>query len=694
MSETQKNLLFEIGTEEIPARMMLGILNQLKANSKQKLKENRLDFQEAQVYGTPRRLTLFVSGLEMAQQDLEEYIRGPSVDVAFDESGNPTKAAYGFAKSNGIDVNDLEIKNVKGKEYVFVISKTTGRASEEVLPSILEELIEAFDFPGKMFWESKDKKFIRPIRWLVALYGEKVLPVEFGSVKADKYSRGHRALTDRYIELDYPEDYFGKMKDNYIMVDHLERKQEIKEQLEEVVEKIDGKVKFDEELLNEVNFLVEWPTAILCEFSENFLDLPDRALTTFMEKHQRYFPVKDKEGNLLPYFVTVKNGDDRYLDEVKRGNEKVIKARLADAKFFYEEDKKKKLEANLEKLKSIVYREELGSVYQKQERMQGISENILDIIKAENNLREKALRACMLCKADLVTQMVFEFSNLQGYMGMEYARLEGEDEEVAQGIYEHYLPRHAGDELPTTMVGTVVSLADKIDNIASSFAIGVQPTGTQDPYALRRQALGVIHIILESKLFLPFRDLFNSALSLIPEKSLVASQDELLEEIMEFIKARAKTVFNDYNLEGDVINSVLDSEDNDMYRIYCRIKELQELKGSEVLENLFVVYNRVKNLANKAEGTKVEEELLESQVEKSLYDNYNEVKGKLDNHLNAGDNKAAIEELSGLKQTVDDFFDNVMVMVDDEKLKHNRLNLLYNTCQLFERMADFSKIKA
>ncbi|UMZ73093.1 glycine--tRNA ligase subunit beta [Natranaerofaba carboxydovora] len=693
MSSTKNNLLFEIGTEELPARLMQGVLNQMKNNAKIKLKDNRLKFDDIKVMGTPRRLALIVDGMEETQEDLEEYVKGPSVDIAYDENGEPTKAAHGFAKSSGVDVSELEVKDVKGKQYVYAVSKTEGKTAKELLPSILEDIIVSFDFPGKMFWENKSEKFIRPIRWLVAIYKDEVLPVKFGSVKADRFTRGHRSLSSGDIEVKTPEEYPKVMNDAFIMVDHEERKKEIKKQIDEIADSVNAKANFSEELLNEVNFLVEWPTALLCEFSEKFLELPDKALTTFMEKHQRYFPVKNDKGELLPYFITIKNGDNSHIDTVKKGNEKVIKARLSDARFFYEEDKKTTLEEKLEKLKSIVYREELGSVYQKTERMDEIARTLLDILEIGEPVRSHTLRATLLSKADLVTQMVFEFSNLQGYMGMEYAKIDGEEEEVCQGIYEHYLPKHAGDELPQTIVGTIVSIADKVDNIASSFAIGQQPTGTQDPYALRRQALGMIYIILEAELHVSLRKIFRKALSLIPDDSFVAPSTEVLEDIMNFMESRIKTVFTDYNLEGDVINSVLASEGADVYLAYSRIKDLQEEKGTERLEEIMTAYNRVKNLAHKANGSDIYLELLKSDQERVLFHRYEDAKEKVEELLEEGDNKSALEELTKLREPIDDFFDHVMVMVEDHHLKDNRLNLLHHINELFHKVADFSKLR-
>lgn len=694
MSNKKNDLLFEIGTEEIPARLMLNTLEQLETNAANKLDENRLNFNKIEVMGTPRRLGLLVYGLEEMQEDLEEYVRGPKVELAYDEQGEPTKAAHGFAKGQGVEVKDLVIEKTGEKEYVYAISTTKGKDAREILPTILEELIHEFEFPGKMFWENKNEKFIRPIRWLTALYGNETLPVSFGSVTADRFTRGHRFLKKTPVEIYSPTEYPDLLKEAYVMVEHKKRKEVIREQIEDLAASINAEVKYTEDLLDEVNFLVEWPTALIGEFSEEYLDLPDEVLITCMEKHQRYFAVKNKKGELLPYFITIRNGDDSYLDIVRKGNEKVLKARLADARFFYEEDQKTTLEEKREELKTIVYREELGSIYEKTERLSKISTTILDILKVDEPVRSMTLRTSRLCKADLVTQMVFEFSNLQGYMGMKYAELEGEKEEVARGIYEHYLPRFAGDELPQTDTGTVVSLADKIDNIASSFAIGLQPSGTQDPYALRRQALGMIYIVLETKICICFRQLFKKALGLIPAESFTSSSTEVLEDIMNFVKARAKTVFADYGLERDVINSVTEVKDADIYTAYCMINDIQEEKGSENFEDLLISYNRVRNLAGKASGAGINQELLETEQEKVLYYHFQKIKEKVEKCLRTGDNKEALRALSELKEPVDDFFDNVMVMVEDSKLKNNRLNLLYHINELFSRIAEFSKLRA
>ncbi|ACB84791.1 glycine--tRNA ligase subunit beta [Natranaerobius thermophilus] len=688
-------LLFELGTEELPARFIPGLIKQLEENSANLLTEYRIEYENIKVMATPRRLTLLVNGLADKQQSSTTMKRGPAKEIAFDENGEPTKAAIGFARGQNIDPKDLEIREDNGKEYVYAVAEIVGENCQDVLPKLLDELITKFNLPVKMFWNNKQDKFLRPVRWLVCLFNDQVLPLNFGTVEASNISRGHRFLSQGDVIINSAENYEEVMRDSWVMVDHNVREETIKAQIEELADQMNASPEMPHDLLEEVNFLVEWPTALLGNFAEEFLEIPKEALITSMQEHQKYFALVDKEDSskLLPYFVAVRNGDDHGIDKVKAGNERVLRARLSDARFFFEEDTKTSLESKREQLKSIIYKEQLGSVDQKVTRMEELGKTLLDILELSEPVRSLTLRAIALSKADLPTNMVSEFPHLQGIMGEKYARIHGEDEKVCLGISEHYLPRHTGDKLPQTMVGTITSIVDKVDNIASSFAIGERPSGSQDPYALRRQALGIVHIILETELAFSLEQLFHRALSLIPESALVAPISNILDDILDFVKLRSRTIFNEQGLPIDIIDSTLEVDKANVYKAYLRAKVLKDYRDSQELEDVRTAYTRVKNLANKAKGEDVYTELLQDETEKMLYHKYLNTEDKLLSDLEQDEISSAISELAGFKDYIDQFFDEVMVMVDDKHLQNNRLNLIYHIKEMYRQLADFSIIQ-
>ncbi|MGI6224611.1 MAG: glycine--tRNA ligase subunit beta, partial [Peptococcales bacterium] len=508
-----RNLLLEIGTEEIPAKFMPPALQQLKEMAEKKFSEARLAYQEVKAYGTPRRIVLYVQGLPEVQGDLIEEVKGPSAKVAFDSEGNPTKAAQGFARGQGVDVNNLTVKETDSGSYVFALKKIAGRPVQEVLKEILPQLVLGINFPKPMRWGYSDLKYARPIRWLVALFGTEIINFNIGEVTSNSISRGHRFLGKEEIDIASADQYFALLEENYVMVDPNQRKKVIAQEIEELASSVGGQVEPDDELLEEIIYLIEYPTALMGSFDEKYLAIPKEAVITPMKEHQRYFPVLDANGDLLPRFITVRNGNKDHLEIVQAGNEKVLEARLADAKFFYDEDQKVKLEEYVEKLKAIVFQESLGTIYEKVERIKLGVINLSCTLGIEKAIEERALRAAHLSKADLVTNMVYEFPELQGIMGEKYALLSGEDHVVAKAIFEHYLPRNAGDILPETMEGTLVSITDKMDTIAGCFAVGIEPTGSQDPYALRRHALGICHIIIDKGLNISLKAVIEQALN-------------------------------------------------------------------------------------------------------------------------------------------------------------------------------------
>ena len=505
-----KDLLLEIGTEEVPAHVMPGILSQLKENAAKAFKELRLDYTEIRTLGTPRRSALFVKGLAERQPNVSSENRGPSVQIAFDADGNPTKAAQGFARGQKVDAKDLVVKD----GYVYAMVHEEGKAAAELLQAVLPELICGLSFPNNMRWADLEFKFIRPLRWIVALYDKEIIPFEVAEVKSGRVSRGHRFLSKGDFAIADADSYEKACEEQFIIVDQNKRKTMIREQIEEVARANGGKAEITVDLLDEVLYLVEYPTALCGKFEDKYLKLPPEAVITPMRDHQRYFPVKDAAGRLLPLFITVRNGGKEYLETVQHGNERVLRARLDDAQFFFDEDRKKSLEQHMDKLKTVVFQVGLGSIYDKAGRLVKLADKISGVLQVSAEDKKNAMRAAKLAKADLVTGMVCEFTELQGIMGREYALLDGESPAVATAIDEHYMPRFAGDAQPQTTAGRIVSIADKIDNIVATFSRGLIPTGSQDPFALRRQALGMVNMMIEAKYTLSLSSVVAKAMDL------------------------------------------------------------------------------------------------------------------------------------------------------------------------------------
>ncbi len=608
-------LLFEVGVEELPSRFVSSTLEQIKNNLTKLFNDNRIVFDDIETYGTPRRLTFVVKGISDRQSNLEEEVKGPSKKIAVDADGNFTKPALGFIKSKGLKEEDVYFKQVGKDEYIFGTIKQEGIETSEVLKTILPEAVKAVTFPKAMHWGGKNMRFARPIRWMVTLLNDEVLEVNLEGIVSSNVTKGHRFLGEKEFTVNSLEDYYEKLEKNYVILDQNKRKELIKNQCIEVANSLGGEVEFDDDLLEEVTHLVEYPTAFYGEFDSAYANLPKEVVTTPMKEHQRYFPVV-KDGKLLPNFIAVRNGNDYKIDVVKAGNEKVLVARLEDALFFYKEDTKKNLESYIEKLKTVVFQAKLGTVYDKTLRIEKLSSDILESLNL-NYIKEDVIRAAKLCKADLVTGMVFEFTELQGIMGREYAKVGGENEVVSEAIFEHYLPRFAGDILPETKAGIALSIADKLDSIAGFFAIGIQPTGSQDPYALRRQALGVLSILMDKKLDVNLKDLVNHALN--NYNNLEFNKEEVSTQIMEFFKERIKNLFRDLGIRYDVIEAVLSSEISDISDMHTRAVELNNWLSTEGLVEMLTAFNRVSTLAQKATLSDVKEDLLKEEAEIKLY---------------------------------------------------------------------------
>lgn len=681
-------LLFEVGVEELPSRFVSSTLEQIKNNLTKLFNDNRIVFDDIETYGTPRRLTFVVKGISDRQSNLEEEVKGPSKKIAVDADGNFTKPALGFIKSKGLKEEDVYFKQVGKDEYIFGTIKQEGIETSEVLKTILPEAVKAVTFPKAMRWGGKNMRFARPIRWMVTLLNDEVLEVNLEGIVSSNVTKGHRFLGEKEFTVNSLEDYYEKLEKNYVILDQNKRKELIKNQCIEVANSLGGEVEFDDDLLEEVTHLVEYPTAFYGEFDSAYANLPKEVVTTPMKEHQRYFPVV-KAGKLLPNFIAVRNGNDYKIDVVKAGNEKVLVARLEDALFFYKEDTKKNLESYIEKLKTVVFQAKLGTVYDKTLRIEKLSSDILESLNL-NDIKEDAIRAAKLCKADLVTSMVFEFTELQGIMGREYAKVGGENEVVSEAIFEHYLPRFAGDILPETKAGIALSIADKLDSIAGFFAIGIQPTGSQDPYALRRQALGVLSILMDKKLDVNLKDLVNHALN--NYNNLEFNKEEVCTQIMEFFKERIKNLFRDLGIRYDVIEAVLSSEINDISDMHTRAVELNNWLSTEGLVEMLTAFNRVSTLAQKATLSDVKEDLLKEEAEIKLYHGFKEIKVKVEELLKDKKYSEALDAFASLRPLVDNMFDNVMVMDKDESIKENRLALLKQIYDTMLSICDLSKI--
>lgn len=681
-----KTLLLEIGTEEVPAHVMPGILSQLKENAAKTFEELRIEYKNIKTLGTPRRSALLVEGLAEQQADLSKENRGPAVNIAFDADGNPTKAAQGFARGQGVKPEELVTKD----GYVYAMVHEKGGQTVDLLGETLKGLVDGLNFPNNMHWADLDYKFIRPLRWLVALYGQDVIDFEVANVKSGRTSRGHRFLSEGDFEIATADDYVEACRKASIIVDQNERCEMIRQQIAEVAAANGGQAEVNEDLLEEVLYLVEYPTALCGKFDEKYLALPAEAVITPMRDHQRYFPVL-KDGQLLPLFITIRNGGKEHLETVQHGNERVLRARLEDAQFFFDEDRKKTLEQHGEKLKTVVFQDGLGTIYDKALRLEVLAGYIADAIGANEQDKKDAVRAAKLAKADLVTGMVTEFTELQGVMGREYALLDGETKAVAQAIDEHYMPRFAGDSQPASVAGRIVSLADKIDTIVGTFSRGLIPTGSQDPFALRRQALGIVNMLKEAQYHISLSQLVAKAMELLKIAD-AGQQAKLQNDVADFMKLRLKNVLADAGIRYDVVDAVFVTVD-DIYGVFLRAQAVNEAVKQD-MEKTIQAFVRTGNIARKAEDVQaaVEADILAEQVEKDLYSAYETAAAKTEQEIAAQDYAGAIATLSQLAAPIDAFFDGVMVMDKDEKIKNNRLGLLKLVDNLVCQVADFSKI--
>lgn len=683
-----KDYLFEIGTEEMPAHVVSKSVKQLADRTKKYLKENGLSFKDIKTYSTPRRLTILVEDLAEKQEDIDEVKKGPAKKIAQDKDGNWTKAAQGFVRGQGMTTDDIYFEELKGTEYAYVHVQKEGKKASDILMG-MSDIVKAMTFPTKMRWGSYDFEFVRPIHWMVSLLGSEVVPAKLLDVVAGRKTQGHRFLGDSVV-LANADDYEEALKSQYVIANADERKGMILNQIQELVAQHNWKVNIDKGLLEEVTNLVEYPTVFAGSFDEKYLNIPDEVLITSMKDNQRYFEVYDENGKLINHFISVRNGNSEYLDNVIAGNEKVLVARLDDAQFFYDEDRKYPLSHFVDKMKNVSFHDKIGSMAEKMERVQIIGNYLAKRWNLDENVVSDFDRASELYKFDLVTQMVGEFAELQGVMGMHYARLAGENEEVAVAIKEHYMPATAEGPLPETTVGSLLSIADKLDTIITFFGAGMIPTSSNDPYALRRYAYGIVRILLNQKWSLPFNAVLPEIVDLIngktPAKLPKAGEED--EEIALFIRDRIKQYLQKNNFKYDIIDAVLASSQQDPSQILAAANVLQLHHDDEEFKPVVESLTRIDNILKKAKfngQVEVNEELFDDNSEKELF---------------AGvQNLQEIEELADLYQgfvqlqpVIDQYFETNMIMAKDENVKNNRLAQLSKVSEMADRLGDLSKL--
>lgn len=689
-------LLVEIGTEEIPAGYIQPALTSFSSGLAEKLTEARIEYGNIAVYGTPRRLTLIVDDVAQKQSSVSTETMGPPERIARDESGNLTVPGLKFAEKMGVGPKQLKIKETEKGRYLCAVKKQRSIASKKILKEILPQAILSLHFPKTMRWANLKILFARPIHSLVALLGNEVISFQVGDIKSSRYTFGHRFMKPGKIKLTSPDQYLEILSNAYVMVDINRRKEELVSQMNEAVARIGGRVIPDDELVDTVTNLIEYPAAVVGRFDNEFLKLPRGILITAMRVHQKYFAVKDDQDNLMPYFVAVNNTPARDVDLVAKGHERVLRARLADAQFFFKTDLKTSLDEKVEKLKSVLFQADLGSMYDKTVRIEKIAALVARTLNLDQVQSNEIVRAARLCKADLVSQVVIEFPKLQGIMGRAYAYADQEVENVASAIEEHYRPTYSGGVLPGTVHGAVLSIADKIDSICGCFSIGLIPTGASDPYALRRQGIGIVLIALDRQFSFSLSNLIAESLKMLNSGD-PAEIKQLKEKILDFLKGRMAHLLEAEGVSRDAVAAVLSVAKDNIPNIWKKAHSLQQLKSEPDFEVLAIAFKRVVNIIKKADPSEtdnreVNKAIFEHESESVLYDKFKIVKENVVKLLDKGDIDQAFADIASMRESVDQFFDDVMVMTDDIDIRKNRLALLVRIAGLFELLADFSKI--
>jgi|LSQX01.3.fsa_nt_gb glycyl-tRNA synthetase beta chain len=705
MAHDTADLLFETGVEEIPAPAVLPALEQLQRLVADGLSGARLAHGEIRTFGTPRRLTVLVEGVQLRQEDLEQEVKGPPAAAAFDGEGNPTKAAQGFAQGKGLSVDDLQVRETDKGAYVFATVNGVGRDAIEVLPEILAGAVSSLGFPKTMRWGSSDFRFARPIRWLLALLGPNVVKLEVAGLQSDRLTWGHRFLSESPISIADPSEYLAKLEDAFVIADHARRLELIEEEATRAAQEAGGSVRLDPDLVEEVNFMVEYPTALVGRFDSRYLELPDDVIVTVMSGHQRYFAVEAADGALMPLFVAIRNGDEQGLDTVRRGNQRVIEPRLADAEFYLAEDMRVKLSDRLEDLQRVTYIEGLGSLYDKTQRLEALVGWLCGrVVQVESEARTAAERAAHLSKCDLNTNMIGDtkLAKLQGRVGAEYARRSGEPEEVALAIGEQYRPQSAADAPPMTTPGRIVALADRIDHLAACFRIGLRPTGSADPHALRRAAQGIVRIILDARWRINMPEFIATALDNLPpvENEDAIPVEQAATQIDEFMRARLEAELANRGVPYDLARAVLAAPCPDLLDAFERAVALRDSRsaGRDAFEQVMMAAERTANIVRKPKAEQqlaLAPEALEDPHEVALNEALGEAAAAVESALapDAGrDYPAAWQALADLRQPIDAFFEAVLVMADDEAVRNNRLALLAAVDDLFLRLLDVQEV--
>ncbi|WP_338014972.1 glycine--tRNA ligase subunit beta [Anaerococcus sp. mt242] len=681
--------LLEIGVEEIPSDYIESTKKQLKEKFQKLIDDNKLTVDEIRVESTPRRFAIFLENINSNQSDVTICVKGPSAAIAYDEDGNPNKPLLGFLRGQGAELSDVVIKDYNGSDYVYIEKKEESKSVVQVLKENVYDLVKSINFKRSMRWGGKSIRWARPIRYFVSILDDKILDFDAEGITVSNVTRGHRTLGNDKVVINSIDEYENLLKENFVILPYKDRRDIIIRGLNKINMEKGGEYMHDEDLLDEVINIVEYPTVLAGDIDTKYLELPKEVIITPMKDHQRYFPVLDDNGNLLPYFLLVRNGDDNHGENVVLGNKKVLVARLEDAKFFYEIDSAKKLEEYVEDLKSLTFFEGLGSMYQKTQRLVDLSERYQQELKLGEDIKEDLKRAAYLSKADLVTKMVIEFTELQGTVGKIYALNSGENERVANAIEEQYLPRSAGGALPKTITGIVLSIADKIDTIVGLYAIEKYVTGSQDPFGLRRSALGLINIILQNNIDVDLKDLINDALIVYTEENgLPFDYDITMEKTIEFIKDRLRNMLIDDGFRYDIVNSVINGDDTNVLRIYHRAQAVSEFLADD--EEALSYFNRINNLAKEDISVDINKDLFENDLEKSFYDEIRNLANRV--FQSSEDYKSELKSVALTANVGNEYLDNTMINVEDEAVKNNRLTMLNALSKRINKVFDVSQI--
>mgnify|MGYP000872148646 FL=1 len=689
----KRDAILEIGTEELPARLFPDLLDTMEQSATRLLKEERVEYSSLKAYATPRRLVLYIKEVASEGRSHVQEVRGPTYRVAFDETGEPTRAARGFANAHGVGVSDLVVKEEAKGKFVYAISRTPGRDARDALRDVFTCLITGLNFERAMRWGDGDFRFVRPIRWLLALWGGDIIDIEINGIKGNRFTSGHRFLSSDKIEIRQVENYFDVLDEAYCIVNQDRRKAIVAKGIQKVAEGIGGQIAEDEKLLTELTYLSEHPVPLAGEFDPDLLKLPKEVIITSMKGHQRYFPVQNEQGSLLPVFIAVRDGLPTHIDAVRKGYERVLSARLHDAKFFYEEDTKTHFETYVSRLEGIVFHEGLGTVLEKTCRIIALVEAISDRLGCHEDTKAIAKRAAKLCKADLVTNMVREFPELQGVMGREYAYLSGEDEDSSKAVFEHYLPRFAGDVLPESTAGVIIALADRIDTVAGFFGIGIIPSGSEDPYALRRSISGIVSILLEREVHLPVSWLAQKAVALLEAGGMLErSSEETAEDILDVIGQRLRSSLIDRGIRYDLVDAAMAVGFDDVPDTYKRAQALSDASCTKEFALACTGYTRASRLAGDADYGNVNQALLDEPAERTLFDALESAEDSIQTMLREKNYSGILSMLSQLAEPIDTFFTEVLVMAEDEDVRRNRLALLTHITSLTREMADLGKV--